>query len=256
MKTPTHLSVVITGLKTELPRLLGRNLVGIYLYGSVTNTSFNPKRSDVDCLVVTERDLTDTQFRKLKRWLERTAKLNPWTTRLQMLFVIKSKLLTMNAKATLYQFGVLKRTGWDGNPIIWLDYMRSGKILLGPAPQSFLPEITREVFFEALNRELNYLREEISENPESEWRDVPMYRAYAVLTVCRILYSVNKDEIVSKPTAAKWAIKNLPKRWHRIIRQALDLNESRRETEISLERIDRFLTFADSRLQSGSQSVP
>jgi len=254
MKIPADLSDLIRDLKTQLPEILGRNLVGIYLYGSVTNTSFNPKRSDVDCLVVTQRDLTNAQFGKLKHWLEGSVKTNLWTSRLQMLFVIKSKLLTMNARASLYQFGVLKRTGWDGNPIVWLDYLRSGKILLGPSPQTFLPEITREIFLDALKRELNYLREEISENPESEWRDVPMYRAYAVVTVCRILYSLNKNDIASKPTAAKWALKNLPKRWHGIIGQALDFNESRREKGIRVKQIAAFISFAEGRVRSGSQS--
>jgi hypothetical protein len=120
--------------------------------------------------------------------------------------------------------------------------------LVGPRPESFLPEITSDIFQSALKREFNYLREEISK-PESEWRDVPMYRAYAVLTVCRILYSFKKNKIVSKPAAARWAINNLPKRWHGIIRQTRDFNESRRATKISLTRIKQFLSFAENEIR-------
>src|SRR5260221_10208388 len=82
--------------------------------------------------------------------------------------------------------------------------------------------ITWEMFSQALVRELGYLREEICERPQSQWRDVPMYRAYTVLTVCRILYSFSRGLAVSKPRAAKWAIKNLPREWHEVIFPALE----------------------------------
>jgi Aminoglycoside adenylyltransferase, C-terminal domain len=246
---PARASVLLQDLTAQLPIILGQNLVGIYLYGSVTHSAFNPKRSDLDCIVLTRRNLSDAQFRKLGAWLAHTAKSNPWTMRLQMLFLVKDELLVMNSSACLYQFGVLTRSGSDGNPISWLDFLRSGKVLFGPRPESFLPEITPDLFFQALKRELGYLREEISEKPKSKWRDVPIYRAYAVLTVCRILYSFSKGGIASKPTAAKWAIKNLPEQWGQIIRQALEFNENSRESDIPMKRIEQFIIFADAQLQ-------
>lgn len=97
---------------------------------------------------------------------------------------------------------------------------------------------------EALRRELGYLREEIIEKAESEWRDVPMYRAYAVLTICRILYSLEKGTVTSKPKAAKWAIKKLPRQFSGTILTALDFNRDQHDSNIPLERIKAFLTFA------------
>jgi hypothetical protein len=242
-------TALLQQLTAKLPMILGRNLVGIYAYGSVTNSSFNPESSDIDVLVITQRDLTDSQFRKLGGWLDEMAESNSWTTRLQLFCLVKNELLVMDSSSCLYQFGVLTRGGSDGTAIIWLDLRRSGQVLFGPKPESFLPEITSEILFEALKRELGYLREEISEKAKSEWRDVPMYRAYAVLTVCRILYSFSKGTIVSKPTAAKWAIRNLPE-WRTIIRPALAFNQTGREAAIPLKRIKQFIMFADAQLQS------
>src|SRR5438128_1897468 len=108
---PTQVTALLEDLTAHLPVILGRNLVGLYLYGSLTQRAFNPKRSDVDCIVVTERDLSEAQFRRLGAWLARAAESNPWVARLQLLFLIKHQVLTMNAKACLYQFGVLKRSG-------------------------------------------------------------------------------------------------------------------------------------------------
>jgi len=246
-RIPAEAAALLDELSTKLPSLLAGNLVGIYLYGSITNSSFNPRRSDIDCIVVTQRDPGETQFRKLDRWLKQTEAANSWTKRLQITFLVKDELLRVNSSGSVYQFGILRRCGSDGNPIIWLDHLRRRQVLFGPPARSFLPEISTEILSAALRRELGYLREELCEKPESEWRDVPMYRAYAVLTVCRILYSWEKRTVVSKPVAAKWILKNLPDRWSRIIQQALDFNKSGQETDISLTHIQRFVKFADRR---------
>ncbi|HEU4593593.1 MAG TPA: aminoglycoside adenylyltransferase domain-containing protein [Pyrinomonadaceae bacterium] len=249
----THVPVKVTALLRELaaglPFILGRNLVGIYLYGSLTQRAFDPQRSDVDCIVVTRRDVSDAQFGRLGEWLGRAAESNPWATRLQMIFLNRDEVLKMDARACHYQFGVLKRGGSDGNPIIWLNVLESGVVLHGPRPETFVPAITREMLFEALVREVGYLREEFSLKPESEWRDVPSYRAYAVLTLCRILYSYRKGSIVSKRRAARWALKHLPEEWHELIRRASGKEDEGRAAELSLPRIERFIEFAADQLQ-------
>jgi hypothetical protein len=237
-------------LAERLPTLLGRNLVGIYLYGSLTQGAFDPARSDVDCVVVTRRDLSDAQFRRVGAWLGRVAESNPWAGRLQMTFLIRGEVLTMNSKACHYQFGQFKRGGSDGNPIVWVNVLRSGVTLHGPRPRSFVPEITPAVLFEALVREVGYLREEISLKPESEWRGVASYRAYAVLTLCRIVYTAERGAVVSKPRAAAWALRRLPAGWHAIIRRALATGGPERVPAIPLRRVERFIDFADARLRA------
>jgi hypothetical protein len=237
-------------LAARLPAILGRNLVGVYVYGSLTQRAFDPRRSDVDCIVVTRRELSAAQFRRLGVWLRRAAESNPWAARLQMTFLLRDEVLTMDSKACHYQFGVLKRGGSDGNPIIWLNVLESGVVLYGPRPETFVPEVTDEALFEALVREVGYLREEISLKAESEWRDVPSYRAYAVLTLCRILYSFDRGGIVSKPRAARWALRHLPREWHALIRQAQKGDDAGGSEEIPLPHIEQFIAYADAHLRS------
>jgi hypothetical protein len=92
------------------------------------------------------------------------------------------------------------------------------------------------------------LREEIIDKPDSEWRDVPSYRIYAVLTLCRILYSFSKGTIVSKPRAVRWAIKTLPREWRGLIDQALGASSGARKADIPLSRIERFIRFVEAQL--------
>lgn len=97
-----------------------------------------------------------------------------------MQILLESKVLRADTRGYLYQFGTLRRSGSDGNPIVWTNVLASGRTLRGPAPATFLPPITNQMLFDALVREVAYLRAEIG-SPASEWRDQPFYGTYAVL---------------------------------------------------------------------------
>ncbi len=47
------------------------------------------------------------------------------------------------------------------------------------------------------------------------------YQAYAVLTLCRALYTLEYGDIVSKSVAARWAQGTIDKRWKPLIERAL-----------------------------------
>ena len=249
---PSAVAGTLRSLTGALDGILGANLVGVYLYGSLTQLAFAPARSDIDCLVVVRRDLTHAQFLKLRTWLAQAAIADPWIPRLQMQVLVKGKLLRADTRGCLYQFGVLRRSGSDGNPIIWMNVLGSGLTLCGPAPATFLPPINSQMLFKALVREIAYLRAEIGA-PASKWRELPFYRTYAVLTLCRILYSYRKNGVVvSKPRAARWALRALPTRWHSLIRGAVASDRRKRPT-LALPRIARFIEYVDAQLRSSQR---
>lgn len=158
------------------------------------------------------------------------------------------RLLRPDDRGYLYQFGVLKRSGSDGNPLVWLNVLATGVTLIGPAPETLLPPITDEMFFAALVREVEYLRAEIM-NPASEWRSRRFYRAYAVLTLCRILYSYRRGQVVSKPHAARWALRTVPTRWHPLIRAAV-ASDRGKPGALGIVGIARFIEFVEEQLAS------
>ena len=248
-KIPGDVNSLLGEIAAGFPALLGDNLAGIYLYGSLTQGAFDPARSDIDCIVVTRKELSDAEFEAVGEWLERSAAGNPWTARLQMGFLLRTQVLVMNSKACLYQFGGLVRCGSDGNPIPWMNILKSGVTLYGPLPAEFVPAITGAVLHDALVRETGYLREEF-ENENSEWRDVPKYRTYAVLTLCRILYSHATGEIGSKPEAAAWARPGLPRELLEIVDRALTDGD---RAEIAIERIREFIELVSERLAKFKQ---
>ena len=48
------------------------------------------------------------------------------------------------------------------------------------------------------------------------------YRMYAILTMPRILYTLQHGTVVSKPEAARWALETLPPRWAALVASAID----------------------------------
>lgn len=246
---PDEVNSLLKEIADGFPVLLGDNLTGIYLYGSLTQGAFDPGRSDIDCIVVTRRELNEEEFAAVGEWLGDSAVKNSWTSKLQMSFLIRDEVLVMDSKACLYQFGRLVRCGSDGNPIFWINILKSGVTLYGPPAGEFVPEITRAVLHEALVRETGYLRDEFS-NENSEWSDVPKYRSYAVLTLCRILYSHATGEIGPKPEAAEWARPGLPLELREIVDLALRDGD---RAEIPVERIREFIDLVSGRLTKNVQ---
>ena len=233
-------------LRDGLPRLLGHDLTGIYLYGSVLGDDFVSIRSDVDCIVMTERPLDEAKFGSLGEWLEQGRGSEPWLDRLQMSLLVRDRVLEEDTEACLYQFGQLSRSGSDGNPIIWLDYLQRGFRIIGPEPRSFLPTITRHELRRALERELGYLREEIVVNTRSKWRQDLTYLAYAVLTLCRILYSDATGSVTSKPEAAAWALDRVPEEFRDLIRRARALSTAEELVPVAPTEIARFIEYVEA----------
>jgi hypothetical protein len=47
------------------------------------------------------------------------------------------------------------------------------------------------------------------------------YHAYAIMTMCRALYTLDNGTIVSKPVAARWVQGKLGEDWSKVIDQAI-----------------------------------
>ena len=52
-------------LTKEIERILGTNLVGVYLHGSLAMGCFNPDKSDVDILVIIHKKSSHKERREL-----------------------------------------------------------------------------------------------------------------------------------------------------------------------------------------------
>ena len=73
MTFPEPAASLLDQLVPRVRDLLGANLRGIYVYGSLAFGCYNPARSDVDILVVTRRRMAPETRRALASFLHRLA---------------------------------------------------------------------------------------------------------------------------------------------------------------------------------------
>jgi hypothetical protein len=205
---PKDLSDLLQAMATDFPAMLRENLVGIYLWGSLTYDAFDETCSDVDCVGVTRRDLDDREFSELHEWFNNKGEQNRWVGRTDMRFVIDHEFLDKTSRCCgfYHYMGQLIRHGSDGNPIIWMNIARSGITLWGTDAKFISPHVSDQCLNDALLLELSYLKQDLTSNAGDRSDKAFIHNAYAVLTACRILYSAYHRALApkTKPTAGRW----------------------------------------------------
>jgi hypothetical protein len=219
---PKDLSELLHAAAADFPAILRGNLVGIYLWGSLTYDAFDETCSDADCIVVTSRDLDDREFSELDEWFTNTGEHNRWVERVEMRFVIDHEFLDKTSRCCgFYHYTEkLVRHGSDGNPIIWMNIGQSGITLWGKDARLIAPRVSDRCINDALLLELNYLKEGLASRAGDHSDKAFVYNAYAVLTACRVLYSAHHKTLLSKDQAYAWAMETVPPNWRATIHAA------------------------------------
>lgn len=219
---PADLSDLLHAMAADLPAILPGNLVGLYLWGSLTYDAFDPACSDVDCVAVTRRDLDEREFCELDQWFKNQGARNRWVGRVDMRFVIGNAFLDKTSRCCgFYHYtGKLVRHGSDGNPIIWINVAQSGVTLWGKDARLVAPPVSDQCLNDALLLELRYLEEALTSNAGDQSDNAFVHNAYAVLTACRILYSAHHRALASKDQACHWAAEAVPPVWRPVIHTA------------------------------------
>lgn len=219
MHVPQDLKELLEDIASDFPTLLRDNLVGIYVWGSLSHGAFDAACSDVDCVAVTRRELDSRQFSDLDAWFTKKAEQNRWTHRIDMRFVIEGEFLDKTSRCCgFYPYlGKLTRHASDGNPIIWINIAECGITLWGQDAKQIAPVVSRQCLNDALLLELNYLKDDLTSNAGDRSSKAFIHNAYAVLTACRILYTAQHGSLVSKERAYSWAMETVPPFWRNII---------------------------------------
>lgn len=239
--------------------ILGGEFVGAYLQGSFAIGGAD-EHSDVDFIVVTERDVADEHRAALQAMHQRFYALpTPWAQHLEGSYVPRDVLRHVDParRPLLYLDNGATELELDNHcnsaVVRWL-LRGHGVVLAGPEPADLVePVEAQQLRAEALAAMDEYVRwaRESQERFESMCGVPAMSRwkqPYLVLTLCRILHTLVEGRVASKPAAGEWAVDNLDAEWSPLIRAALDDRPDpwgRVHQPATREDIDRTLEFAD-----------
>jgi len=135
----------------------------------------------------------------------------------------------------------LSRAWWAGWVMLRYVLRERGVTLAGPAPRTLIDPVSPDELRQAALAELTNWEAPLLDNPaQMENRG---YQSYFVLTLCRILYTLQFGDIISKQVAARWAQETLDRRWSPLIdrawvgRQNPDLKAESEDLDGTLEFI-------------------
>lgn len=219
--TDPKIAAVLNELRTNIASALGDDLVGLYLFGSLVHGDFTDGVSDLDLVAVTRRVVTEADIDRLREMHRQLVRRHPeWDDRIEVAYQSVHGLRTFRTERT--PMGIIS----PGEPLHrveagyewlmnWYFVLDHGITLMGPPPASIIPPIPREEFVEATRAHAR----EFTRRVQSV--DSQRGESYAILTVCRALYTHHTGELVSKATAARWVRERHPE-WSSLIAMALE----------------------------------
>ena len=227
-------NAVLSILLSDITTTLGDQFVGMYLYGSLASGDFD-QDSDVDYVVVTDDALSSDLFANLQAMHTRIAMLDFWcATQLEGSYVPQHALRQYDPVHALHLHidrgrgerlnmmrldnAMISRAWWGGWVILRESLRERGITLAGPAPQSLIDPVSSNDLRQAAWAILHGWAARILDDPAQ--MSTRGYQSYTVLTVCRILYTLQSGHVVSKPVAARWAQQTLGERWTALIERA------------------------------------
>jgi hypothetical protein len=216
------LQQLLFGVRT----ILGANFVGLYLDGSLASGDFDEQTSDIDFVVVTAAELSEEMMQELVAMHGRIGQSNSkWAMELEGAYIPLCALRRYDPANATHPY--IDRGGcqlrWEHLEMDWVIHRhvlhQAGITLAGPPIQTLIDPVCREELRQATLDLFNFWWFPMIENPTKLQHDG--YRAYAILTMCRMLYTFKHGDVVSKPMAARWAMENVAARWRPLIEQAL-----------------------------------
>jgi predicted nucleotidyltransferase len=240
-------------LLSEIQKILGEKLIGLYLYGSLVTGDFDNESSDIDLVAALSSDIDDRDFNHLQKMHNDFANNHKkWDDRIEVCYISVAALRTVKSHTSIVanispgEPFHLKETRKDWL-IDWYVVREKGITLSGLSPKTLIEPISKEEFMQAVQENTKAWGEWIYDmhNRKSQ--------AYAILTMCRTLYAYKNGEQVSKKQAALWAEKELPE-WSKLIQNALLWREDWRNDQVDHEETYpetlRFVHFAISQFEN------
>ena len=187
-----------------------KNLIGIYLTGSLSYGAFHYDRSDIDITVILNNPISPVELEAIKSFHKQIeTKFNKWAKRLECTYTpmeMLPSILPPKKPRPWYWGGegILYEEAPYGNEWIINNYLLYNYSipLFGPNFKELTGQIEVEEVQKACVRDL--FTEWEPKIAKKNWLDDSHNKSYFILNLCRILYTVMCKSAGSKDTATSW----------------------------------------------------
>jgi len=218
----------LAALQEAIESVVGQSLLALYVFGSYARVGFDPHISDLDLIAVLSEPPGRQLAARLDRMHKDLAKAKPdWDDRIEVNYISKQGLANCLTETTT--IGVIS----PGEPfhlvqagrewvLNWYPARERSLKLTGPPIEKLIPPIPTAEYIDELRRYLADFTNRIDDNATLAWQ------AYAILSICRGLYTLSVRRSVSKREGASWAEQEFPE-WADLIRRAVQWRDRQRD---------------------------
>lgn len=246
--------ILLGVLRERLSALLGDNLLGIYVHGSLAFGCFHWNKSDIDFIAVVRRALTlreKVDFVKAVEelsedapphgfecsvMLEEVAKTMPYPAPYEVHF---SNLYRDDVRRDAKEYCAREHGGDPDLTTHVLSMRHSCVTVYGPGVLEVFGPVKKDDCLQAMFLDSEGVLDKLRANP-----------VYTVLNLCRALAYKEDNMVLSKPEGGSWAIQNLRPKYQSVIQAAVNAYNDGREMYYDFDIARDFCCVAVSRLLS------
>ena len=237
--------------------ILGAELTGIYLHGSLAMGCFHPDKSDIDIIAVVEDEISDTQKIALMENLVRINKQAP-PKGIEISFV-KREYCKPFIYPTPFElhFSPMHLQWFQEKPQDYIEKMKGqdkdlaahftiirkyGIVLWGEKIENVFAPVPKENYMDSIFLDIENAKEDILEQP-----------LYIILNLCRVYAYVKEGLCLSKKDGGIWGMEHLPFKERAIAAEAVACYTSNKNIEIQTEQAaafaDKMIRFIKDKMQ-------
>ncbi len=218
-----EINELLQQLLLQVQSILTDQFIGMYIGGSVASNRFHCETSDIDCYIITASTLSNDMISKIEEMHKQfySRKLQ-YAKKIEASYIPQKDLLNFdpNGLRPYFNEGSFYQGQYGSNYLIEIHVLRgNGITILGPDIKNLIKEISTQDLRVAIQKNL-YEYWEIALSDFAKFRRSD-YQAFAILTMCRTLYSLETGRITSKTEAAQWNRQKLDTRWKNLIELAI-----------------------------------
>ncbi len=240
---------------------LRSHFYGIYIFGSIALGAFEEQESDIDIVTLTQGEWAEHELAQLKHIHMQLTHTYLLGKRLEILYVPLRDIGKNDTEIAPYSYvgrkGKFHFAGYYGlNAVTWWIIKYKGIRLSGPERSALPLEVTWKDVLEAMHYYLNTYLADKAKHPYLFLLDGWVWEV--VPTLCRILTTIEEEEIITKPVALKRWQGRLPARWQPLIDEAWRVHHHLPEPSLyrsRLKRMREILAFIEYVRERGGKVV-
>ena len=211
-RNPNILRPLLYEYESDLKKYFGNKIFGVYLYNSVALDGFDKDKSDINFITILNKDFEDKEVSTLRLIHNKLNNKFVYAKKMEGMYITKDNIGKLNSNIKPYLYfcnGKLNDYGYfDINYVTWWTLKYNGIPINSSNVNSLNINVYWDNIIETMNYNLNsYWKNKLNEKDiflSDEWIE------FAVLTLCRILYTLENKCIITKMKSTQSIIMSIP----------------------------------------------